>query len=375
MVSSILCYKGTTAIFVGKINHFSIFLYSTIFIVLPYFIPYLAAFYFEQMKIGITGANGHVGGNLIRRLLKEKRSIRVLQYHDHKAFDGQDVEVVVGDLNQPESLDRFCKDVDVIFHLAAKISIGQNSFDSLYKINVEGTKNLVASSKKAGVKRFIHFSSIHAYIHFPLDEPMDESRPLATDSKIAYERTKSITQEWILKQQTDDFDIIVFNPTSIIGPVDYKPSLQGQFIAQVYEGTLPGLIPGGYDWVDVRDVCEAACNAIYQGKGGGKYILSGHYKSVTDFVQLIGQVTDRKIKLPVFPLWMAYIGVPFMFMWSKVTGQKPLFTKQALDILQMGNRHIINDKARKELGYNPRPLAESLNDTINWLKENNYISE
>jgi len=326
------------------------------------------------MKIGITGANGHVGGNLVRRLLKEDLDIRVLQYHEHKAIDGLKVETVIGDLNQPESLDRFCKGVDIVFHLAAKISIGQNSFDSLYKINVEGTQNLVTSAKKAGVKRFIHFSSIHAYIHFPLDEPMDETRPLAIDSKIAYERTKSLAQEWILKQQADNFDVIVLNPTSIIGPVDYKQSLQGQFIIQVYDGKIPGLIPGGYDWVDVRDVCEAAYNAIYQGKGGEKYILSGYYKSVTDFVKLIAQVTDRKIKLPVFPLWMAYMGVPFMFVWSKISGDKPLFTKQALDILQMGNRQIKNDKARKELGYNPRPLAESLNDTINWLKENNYIS-
>ncbi|MCK5371518.1 MAG: NAD-dependent epimerase/dehydratase family protein, partial [Cyclobacteriaceae bacterium] len=310
----------------------------------------------------------------VRRLLKEDLDIRVLQYHEHQALDGLQVETVIGDLNQPESLDRFCKGVDIVFHLAAKISIGQNSFDSLYKINVEGTQNLVASSKRAGVKRFIHFSSIHAYIHFPLDEPMDETRPLATDSKIAYERTKSIAQEWILKQQTDNFDVIVLNPTSIIGPVDYKPSLQGQFIMQVYDGKLPGLIPGGYDWVDVRDVCEAACNAIYQGKGGEKYILSGYYKSVTDFVKLIAQVTDRKIKLPVFPLWMAYMGVPFMFLWSKISGEKPLFTRQALDILQMGNRHIKNDKAKKELSYNPRPLAESLKDTISWLKENNYIS-
>lgn len=327
------------------------------------------------MKIGITGANGHVGGNLIRRLLKDNLDIRVLQFRDHRAFDGLKVEVKMGDLNNPESLDEFCAGLDVVFHLAAKISIGQNSYESLYKINVDGTKTLVASAKKAGVKRFIHFSSIHAYIHFPLDETMDETRPLATDSKIGYERTKSITQEWILKQQANDFDVIVLNPTSIIGPFDYKPSLQGRFIMQVYNGELPGLIPGGYDWVDVRDVCEAACNAIYQGKGGEKYILSGYYKSVTDFVDLIGQVIDRKIKLPVFPLWMAHLGVPFMYLWSKISGEQPIFTKQALDILQMGNRKINSDKARKELGYNPRPLAETLKDTINWLKENNFISK
>ncbi len=327
------------------------------------------------MKIGITGANGHVGGNLVRRLLKDNHTIKVLQYKDHKAIDGLDIEKIDGDLNLKESLDTFCSDIEVVYHLAAKISIGHNSYETLFKINVDGTKNLVAAAKKAGVKRFIHFSSIHAYNHFPLDEPLDESKPLATDSPIAYERTKSITQEWILKQQADNFDVIVLNPTSIVGPIDYKPSLQGQFIMQLYNGKLPGLIPGGYDWVDVRDVCEAACNALYQGKGGEKYILSGHYKSVTDFVELVSQVIDRKIKLPVFPLWVAHLGVPFMYLWSKISGEKPLFTKQSVDILQMGNRNIKNDKARNELGYKPRPLANTLKDTLQWLKDNQYITE
>ena len=94
------------------------------------------------MKIGITGANGHVGGNLVRRLLEDNHTIKVLQYKDHKALDGLDVEKINGDLNQLKSLDAFCSGVDVVYHLAAKISIGHNSFETLYKINVEGTKNI-----------------------------------------------------------------------------------------------------------------------------------------------------------------------------------------------------------------------------------------
>ncbi len=327
------------------------------------------------MKIGITGANGHVGANLTRRLLKDNYAIRVLQYHDHTAFDDLDVDVFIGDLDDPESLDAFCAGLEVVFHLAAKISIGSNSFDSLYKTNVDGTKNLVAAAKKAGVRRFIHFSSIHAYNHFPLDKPLDESSPLATDSPIAYERTKSITQEWVLKQQTDKFDVIVLNPTSIVGPYDFKPSLQGQLIIGLFSGKIPGLVPGGYDWVDVRDVCEAATSAIYQGKGGEKYILSGCYKTVIDFVGLVNNLTDKDLSKPVFPLWLAKMGVPFIYVWSKLTGQQPLYTKQSLDILQSGNRNINNAKAKKELGFRPRPLTKTLKDTVRWLTEHKFISE
>ncbi len=253
-------------------------------------------------KIGITGANGHVGANLVRRLLKDEYEIRVLQYHDHEAFDGLNVEAVPGDLNDPESLVPFCKDLDVLIHLAAKITIGSNKYESVYKINVDGTKNLVQAAKKAGVKRYIHFSSIHALVHEPLDQPMNEMQPLALDSSIAYEKTKSIADEWVMGQQANNFDVIVLNPTAILGPCDFKPSLMGQLIIRLYNGSLPGLVPGGYDWVDVRDICDAASNAIFQGKGGERYILSGTWKSIGDFAKLLGAVTDKNINKPIFPL-------------------------------------------------------------------------
>ena len=326
-------------------------------------------------KIGITGANGHVGANLVRRLLKEDYEIRVLQYHDHEAFDGLNVKVINGDLDDPGSLVPFCKNLDVLIHLAAKITISANSYESVYKINVDGTKNLVKAAKSAGVKRYVHFSSIHALVHEPLDEPMNESRSLATNSSISYEKTKSIADEWVMAQQSSDFDVIVLNPTAILGPCDFKPSLMGQLIIRLYKGSLPGLIPGGYDWVDVRDVSEATCKAIFQGRGGERYILSGTWKSIADFANLLGTVTNKKINKPVFPLWMARLGLPFIQFYSKLTGQHPLYTKQSLSILQEGNKNISNQKAKTELGFNNRPLADTLKDTVDWFKENNYIKE
>lgn len=326
------------------------------------------------MKIGITGASGHVGGNLIRRLSKEDFKLRVLKHNHDEAYDAISMEIVIGSLADALSLDKFCEGLDVVIHLAAKISIGNNSYKSVFEVNVTGTKNLVNAAKKAGVKRFIHFSSIDALEHAPLDKELDETRSLRTKSKVAYESTKALGQEWVLSQKEDDFDVIVLNPSAIIGPNDFKPSLTGELILQIYNRKLPGLIPGGYNWVDVRDVCEAAKNAIYQGQSGESYILSGHYKTVVDFVALVGHVTNNTIKIPVFPVWMAQLGVPFVFAWSKISGKDPIFTRQSLEIVQKGNKNISNQKARKELGYCPRPLAETLKDTINWFKENKYIS-
>ena len=325
------------------------------------------------MKIGITGASGHVGANLIRRLSTEDHELRVLQHNHNEAYDAINMEIVKGALNDTESLDKFCDGLEVIIHLAAIISLGNNAYNSVFEVNVNGTKNLVKASKRAGVKRFIHFSSIDALKHEPLDQEMDEKRQLRTKSKIAYESTKAIAEEWVLSQKEDNFDVIVLNPTAIIGPNDFKPSFAGNFLIQIYTRKLPGIIHGGYNWVDVRDVCEAATKAIYQGQSGESYILSGHYKSVVSFVELVGHVSNQKIKMPVFPVWMAQLSLPFVFALSKISGKEPFFTRQSLKIVQNGNKNISNLKAKKELGYCTRPLAETIKDTLNWFNENKNI--
>ena len=325
------------------------------------------------MNIGITGASGHIGTNLTRELLKRGYKVKALDYNDTKGIEGLDVEKIKGSLSDTDSLDRLCTGVDVLFHLAASISIGNESYDLLHKVNVEGTQNLVRAGKKAGVRRLVYFSTIHVLDHKPLDQPLDETRPLITDSPQAYERTKSFVEKWILTQYSDDFEIIIINPTAVIGPYDYKPSLMGQMLLKLYSGKLPFLVPGGYDWVDVRDVAEASANAVTRGCNGESYILSGEWHSLKEIAEVMTQGTGKKIKNIVLPYWMAYTGVPFIKMWSALTRQKPLYTKESLDIIRLANKNIRNEKARKELGYSPRPFSETISDTISWFKENKYI--
>lgn len=325
------------------------------------------------MKVGISGASGFVGGNLIRRLLRGNYQIKALVHKNHKAIDGLDIEKVHGDLLRPETLDEFCKGLDVVIHLAGFISIGGDPVKELYKINVEGTQNLVHASKRAGVKRFIHFSTIHAFEHEKSGKVLNEKRKLSTKSTSPYESTKAIAERWVVEQQADGFDVIVLNPTAIIGPNDFKPSLMGELFIKVCNGNLPALVPGGYNWVDVRDVCDGAISAITKGRGGEHYILSGNWKSVVDFVKLISKEYGRELKKPVFPFWLAKIGLPFIWLVSRISGSKPLYTIESLKILKFGETRISNAKARKELGYGPRPLMESVRDTIDWLQENKYI--
>jgi dihydroflavonol-4-reductase len=188
-----------------------------------------------------------------------------------------------------------------------------------------------------------------------------------------YERTKAMAESWIRQQQNSAFDVICLHPTAIIGPNDFKPSLVGQFVIRLYKRKLPGLVKGGYDWVDVRDVSAAAIQAIHSGKGGESYILSGEWKSVSDFARLFEEVTRRKTVKRIIPLWIARIGLPFIFLYAILRKEHPLYTYKSLKILQQGNRHISSAKARKQLGYKPRKLEVTIRDTVDWFKEHHYV--
>ena len=231
------------------------------------------------MNIAVTGASGHIGANLTRRLIADGNKVKVLLHKDKRAIKGLPLEIINGSLNDFRSIEELGKNADVVFHLAARISIGQNNYETVYNTNVEGTKNIVKTCRKLGVPKFIHFSSIHTLDPNPFDQPLDETRPLIENSGLVYERTKAECEKWITEQNSDNFHVVVLNPTAVLGPNDFKPSFMGQFIIKLYKGTIPALVPGGYDWVDVRDVVDAAVNAIEKATPGERYILSGGWKS------------------------------------------------------------------------------------------------
>jgi dihydroflavonol-4-reductase len=326
------------------------------------------------MKVAITGANGHIGANLIRKLLKRGDVVSVLYHHNNTAFKDLEIKTVKGDLGDPASLVKLFEGTEIVYHLAAQISIGNFTLEQLIKINFEGTENVINACNKAGVKRMVHFSSIHAYKHEPLDVPLNENNPLNLESKLGYERTKALAEELVLrKAQEGKLEIVVVNPTAVIGPYDFGPSYLGQLFIRLYKGRIPALIPGGYDWVDARDVAEGAIAAALHGEKGEKYILSGNWLSLKALTELSGKACNKDLRKPVIPYFLGRAGLPFIQGWAKLKKEHPLYTRESLQILQSGNRNIQCNKAIETLGYNPRPLELTLKDTFDWFKQNGYI--
>jgi len=325
------------------------------------------------MNIAITGANGHVGINLCSSLQETGHYVRALNHENDFGLKHINVDSFKGDLLNQESLRSFLTDMDVVVHLAAKISINGDIDGSVQKINVEGTRNILEAARQMGVKKFIHFSSIHAFQQDPLNEVLDERRPIVNSNAFAYDRSKAEGERIVLAAAKDGFDAIVLCPSAIIGPMDYEPSLIGTAMLELYRHQIPALVPGGYNWVDVRDVVNGCIAAIRKGRRGEKYLLSGQWRSLKDVTTLITKFTGMKITSTVMPFWVARVGLPFITLFSKFSGNEPLYTKESLHIIKNGNHNISNVKARNELDFSPRTLEDTIRDLFVWFRENDTI--
>jgi len=284
-------------------------------------------------------------------------------------MDGLPVEKVAGDVLNIESLQSAFADADIVFHLAARISITGRDTASVEKINVTGVQNVVTACLTNHVKRLVHFSSIHAHEQLPLEQTLDESRKLVTPThKFLYDRTKAQGESIVAQAIGKGLDAIILNPTGIIGPYDFEPSLFGAVIVMMANGRLPVTIGGGFDWVDVRDVAEGAVRAAFHAPAGGKYLLSGHWVSLKDVAREVGLAVNRKPPAYVLPLRGANLLVPFIEAYCRVSGTRPLFTKAAINAIG-GNRNISHENANRTFGYKPRPFYETINDAVTWFKQ------
>jgi dihydroflavonol-4-reductase len=326
------------------------------------------------MSVLVTGASGHVGANLIRTLVEKGHSTRCMVHVNCRAIDGVNCERVEADVRDPDSLSRAFKGVDVVYHLAAVISLSMADWPKLEAINVLGTRNVVQACLNAGVKRLIHFSSIHALTQEPFDVPVDENRPLSEAHYYPpYDRSKAAAEKEVLAGIKDGLDAVIVNPTAVFGPHDYQPSYFGEALLTMARGKLPAMVRGGFDWVDVRDVVAGAMLAEEKGKTGSRYLLSGHWVSMCDIAAMMEKITGVSNSKFVCPLWLAHAGAPFIKVACQIRGERPLYTNVSLKALK-SNHHISHERATRELGYRPRPFRETLEDTLRWFQENGQLA-
>jgi dihydroflavonol-4-reductase len=327
------------------------------------------------MKTVVTGASGHIGVNLVRALLSKGKEVRAFSHTSNLGLEDLPIEFSKGDIRDVDSLVRAFQGVDTVFHLAGHISLLMGDWEHCSDVNVDGTRNVIEACSRTGVRRLVHFSSIHSLSSEPHNKPIDESNEFAESPKSPpYDRSKAAGEKLVRQAVRDGLNAIIINPTGIIGPYDYRPSHQGQALILMASGKLPVLLEGGFDWVDVRDVAEYAIKAGEIAPAGSSYLLSGHWLSVGEMVRIAAEITGRKAPTLVCPMSVAEFCAPIVTVTSQLLKKRPIFTRASLTALK-SNKNISHIKATRELGYIPRPVRETIADAIRWFKDNGYLDK
>ena len=319
----------------------------------------------------VTGATGHVGNVLVRKLLERGEKVRalILPGESRESIHGLDVEAVEGDVLNVDAVFESMRGVKGVFHLAGVISIMPGPNPLVHKVNVNGTKNIIRAALEHG-KKLIYTSSIHA-IQRVEDGIIDEKIPYDMNNPYgAYDRSKAEATLEVLNAAHSGLEAVVTCPTGVIGPYDFRGSMMGAVIHDAAKSKPTLYVDGAYDFVDVRDVADGLISAAENGKRGESYILSGQKISVRYMLETVREVTGRNFFQMKVPFDLAKFAAFFTPMYYQLANETPRFTPYSLEVLQ-SNSNISHAKATKELGYSPRSLYESIKDTVKWFLEKN----
>ncbi|MCR4426383.1 MAG: SDR family oxidoreductase [Firmicutes bacterium] len=322
--------------------------------------------------IVVTGATGHIGNVLVRELEARGQGVRalVLPSEDTRPLAGLRVEKVPGNLLDPASLAQAFRGAEVVYHLAGIVSILPGKRDPVRRVNVEGTYNVIEACLRAGVRRLVYTSSIHALVEPPHGTVIDET--CGFDPQRArghYDRSKAEASLAVLRAAEEGLDSVIICPTGVIGPYDFRVSVMGRLILDIAGRRVRVVPDGAYDFVDVRDVATGHIQACEKGKTGEVYILSGARVTVCGLVRMVEEAVGERLPYLALPAWVASLAAELAPAYYALTHKEPRFTRYSIQTLR-SNSYVTCAKAHRELGYSPRPLNESVRDTVRWFQEN-----
>jgi dihydroflavonol-4-reductase len=317
------------------------------------------------MKTLVTGASGFIGSAVVRRLLGQGRDVRVLKRAGGRTdnIDGLPVETTIGDLLDPPSLARAVRGCVNLFHCAADYRIWVPDPERMHAANVGGTRALMLAALEAGVHRVVYTSSV-ATLATASDRPGDETRSATPADLIGpYKRSKFEAEAEVRRLVREcGLPAVIVNPSTPMGPNDIKPTPTGRIVIEAAKG-MPAFVDTGLNVVHVDDVAEGHLLALQKGRLGERYILGGENMTLSEILAEIAGLYGRrppKIRLPhaaVMPLAMG------AETWARLSGRDPVAT---IDGLRMARKLMFfsSDKAKRELGYSPRPAREAIHSAI-----------
>jgi dihydroflavonol-4-reductase len=325
----------------------------------------------------VTGATGFVGAAVVRQLLARGKAVRVLarEASDRRNIAGLEVETVAGDLRDRVSLKKAAAGCEALYHVAADYRLWVREPETIYRVNVEGSRDLLRAAADAGVTRVVYTSSV-ATLGLERDgTPADETTPVALGDMIGhYKRSKYLAEEEVRRLVDDEgLPVVIVNPSTPIGPRDVKPTPTGRMIVEAAAGRMPAFVETGLNVVHVEDVAEGHLLAFEHGRVGERYVLGGRDMTLAEILAEIAALVGRRpprVRIPhdvIMPLAHAAEA------WARLRRKGEPFV--TVDGIRMAKKRMFfsSAKAESELGYTARPAEQALEDAVAWFRDEGYL--
>lgn len=324
------------------------------------------------MKVFVTGANGLLATNTIVALLSRGYHVKGFLRDRNKFLlpAHERMELAVGDITDPESLDRAIPGCDFVIHCAATTDQRLLRWDDYYRINVQGTENVIQAAIKHHVKKMVYVGTANVFGYGTLEAPGNETLPIRKPFVDTwYTQSKLLGQQRTL-EAAEKIQVTIANPSFLIGPYDSKPT-SGAIIRVGYGKKLVFYPPGGKNFVNAADAANGLVDALEKGIHREAYILTGDNLTYRAFFGKLRTQSGRRallIRVPAILLLAAgYVGD--LLRWFGV--RTPLSSLN-MKIL-CASSYYSNNKANTQLGSVFRPIDKGMADAIAWFKANGLL--
>ncbi|MBS0009866.1 MAG: NAD-dependent epimerase/dehydratase family protein [Bacteroidales bacterium] len=326
------------------------------------------------MKVLVSGANGLLGSNIVRELLKRGIQARAFVRPNARLLSLKDAEpeYFFGNITSPGDVSKAAAGCDYIIHTAAITDQTLPCLDDYLKVNVEATQNIIDAGLSNGIKRLIYISSTNSIGYGNSEEPgTEETPPMKPYTESYYAISKQRAEQKVLDAVNNSgLNALILNPSFMIGPYDSKPS-SGRLLLVGYRSKIVFLPAGGRNFVPVEDVAIAACNALTKGSRGQKYLLVNANLTYGEFYELVDEITGYKRFKIIIPSWLVKV-TGLLGSVASYSGRQVLLNRNNARILTVKNFYSA-EKAIKELDFPQSDIRTAIAKALDWFKDNNYI--
>jgi len=325
----------------------------------------------------VTGATGFLGSHLTRWLIQRGDEVRVLVRPGSEtgALAGLPAERVCGDLRDPSSLVAAVDGVCRVFHVAADYRLWARNPGEIYDSNVVGTRHLLEAARRAGVERFVYTSSV-ATLAVPRRDGLPDERTQAGLEEMIrhYKRSKYLAEQEVLSAARSGLPAVIVNPTTPVGPGDWKPTPTGRIILDFLNRRMPAYVETGLNLVPVESVAVGHWLAAERGRVGERYILGGRNMTLKEIFELLASISGRPSPRICLPLGLALIAAYADECASRLLGREPRIPLEGVRMARH-KMFVKCSKAEAELGFQAGSIEGALERAVRWYGENRYLRQ